>query len=39
VRRVNYEIKVKGKAIPVKVRTDPEGSRKLWLPDFMTIGT
>jgi hypothetical protein len=29
----------KGKAIPLQAWTDPEGSRKLRLPDFKTIGT
>jgi len=28
-----------GKAIPLQAWTDPEGSRKLRLPDFKTIGT
>jgi len=32
-------IKVKGKAIPVQVWTGPEGSRRLRLPDFKTVGT
>jgi len=31
--------KGKGKAIPLQTWTDPEGSRKLRLPDFKTIGT
>jgi hypothetical protein len=30
---------VKGKAIPLQAWTGPEGSWKLWLPDFKTIGT
>jgi hypothetical protein len=29
----------KGKAIPLKAWTGPEGSRRLRLPDFKTIGT
>jgi hypothetical protein len=29
----------KGKAIPLQALTGPEGSRKLRLPDFKTIGT
>jgi hypothetical protein len=29
----------KSKAIPVQVWTDPEGSRRYWLPDFKTVGT
>jgi hypothetical protein len=32
-------IKGKGTAIPLQVWTDPEGSRRLRLPDFKTIGT
>jgi hypothetical protein len=31
--------KGKGKAIPLQALTGPEGSRRLRLPDFMTIGT
>ena len=31
--------KGKGKAIPLQTWTDCEGSRRLGLPDFMTIGT
>jgi hypothetical protein len=30
---------VKGKAIPLQALTDPEGSRRMSLPDFKTIGT
>ena len=30
---------VKGKALPLQVWTGPEGSRRLRLPDFKTIGT
>ena len=30
---------VKGKAIPLQASTGPEGSRRLRLPDFMTVGT
>jgi len=29
----------KCKTIPLQAWTDPEGSRRLWLPDFKTIGT
>jgi hypothetical protein len=29
----------KGKAIPLEALTVPEGSRRLRLPDFKTIGT
>jgi hypothetical protein len=32
-------IKCKGKAIPLQAWTDPEGSRRLRLPDFKTIDT
>jgi hypothetical protein len=32
-------VAVKGKAIPLQAWTDPEGSRRLRLPDFKTIGT
>jgi len=32
-------VKGKGKAIPLQVWTGPEGSRRLRLPDFKTIGT
>jgi hypothetical protein len=32
-------IKGKGKAIPLQAFTGPEGSRRLRLPDFKTIGT
>jgi hypothetical protein len=28
-----------GKAIPLQALADPEGSRRLRLPDFKTIGT
>jgi hypothetical protein len=34
----NTEIQI-GKAIPLQASTGPEGSRRLRLPDFMTIGT
>ena len=27
---------IKGKAVPLQAWTDPEGSRKLRLPDFVT---
>jgi len=33
------KVKDKGKAIPLQVWTDPEGSRRLRLPDFKTIST
>jgi hypothetical protein len=32
-------LQVKGKAIPLQAWAGPEGSRKLRLPDFKTIGT
>jgi len=32
-------IKGKDKAIPLQAWTGPEGSRRLRLPDFKTIGT
>jgi hypothetical protein len=31
--------KGKGRAIPLQALTDPEGSRRVRLPDFKTIGT
>ena len=34
-----FGIKGTRKAIPLQVWTGPEGSRKLRLPDFKTIGT
>jgi hypothetical protein len=39
VQQVLLKVKRKGKAIPLQALTDPEGSRRLRLPDFMTIGT
>jgi len=30
---------VKGKAVPLQAWTDPEVSRRMRLPDFMTVGT
>ena len=32
------KIRVKGEAIPLQAWTGPEGSRRLRLPDFKTIG-
>jgi hypothetical protein len=32
-------VKGKGKAIPLEAWRDPEGSRRLRLPDFKTFGT
>jgi hypothetical protein len=37
-KKVNPVTGKKGKAIPLQAWTGPEGSRKLRLPDFMTIG-
>jgi hypothetical protein len=34
-----FDIKGKGKAIPLQAWTGPEGSRKLQLPYFKKIGT
>jgi hypothetical protein len=34
-----YSVIVKGKAIPLQAWTVPEGSRRLRLPDFKTVGT
>jgi len=36
---LSYWTTVKGKAIPLQASTGPEGSKKLRLPDFKTIGT
>jgi hypothetical protein len=33
------QINIKGKAIPLQAWTGPEGSRRLRLPDFKTVGT
>jgi len=33
------KVKGKGKAIPLQAWTDPEGSRRVRLPDFKTVGT
>jgi len=30
---------IKGKAIPLQAWTSPEGSRRMRLPDFKTVGT
>jgi hypothetical protein len=35
---ITWDIKGKGKAIPLQALTGPEGSRRLRLPDFKTIG-
>jgi hypothetical protein len=34
-----FGCKGKGKAIPLEALTGPEGSRRLRLPDFKTVGT
>jgi len=39
IRRKKCIMQVKGKAIPLQAWTGPEGSRRLRLPDFKTIGT
>ena len=36
---ISGTVKGKGKAIPLQAWTGPEGSRRLRLPDFKTIGT
>jgi hypothetical protein len=36
---LTVDCKGKGKAIPLQALTGPEGSRRLRLPDFRTIGT
>jgi hypothetical protein len=33
------DVKGKGKAIPLQAWRGPEGSRRVRLPDFMTLGT
>jgi hypothetical protein len=38
VSKFGYWKGVKGKAIPLQAWTGPEGSRRLRLPDFKTIG-
>jgi hypothetical protein len=36
----NFQLTIcKSKAIPLQTLTDPEGSRRLRLPDFKTIAT
>jgi hypothetical protein len=37
--KITERVGVKGKAIPLQALTGPEGSRRLRLPDFKTIGT
>jgi hypothetical protein len=34
----NLKLNLKGKAIPLQVWAGPEGSRKLRLPEFKTVG-
>jgi len=36
---MNKKVKGKGKTIPLQAWTGPEGSRRLRLPDFKTVGT
>jgi hypothetical protein len=36
---VRLSVESKGKAVPLQAVTGPEGSRRLRLPDFKTIGT
>jgi hypothetical protein len=33
----SYQSKGKGKAVPLQAQKDPEGSRKLRFPDFVTM--
>ena len=35
----NTLMNCKGKANPLQAWTGPEGTRRLWLPDFKTVGT
>jgi hypothetical protein len=37
-KECSKHVKGKGKAIPLQAWTGPEGSRRLRLPDFKTIG-
>jgi hypothetical protein len=39
VHAAYYIFYVKGKVVPIQAWTGPEGSRRLRLPDFKTIGT
>jgi hypothetical protein len=39
LRLIVRKSKRKGKAIPLQALTSPDGSRRLRLPDFKTIGT
>jgi len=34
---IRYNVKGKGKAVPLQAWSGPEGSRKLRFPDFMTM--
>jgi hypothetical protein len=41
-RKIPIEINfmyLKGRAVPLQAWTGPEGSRRLRLPDFKTVGT
>jgi hypothetical protein len=39
LKRYKRYMLYEGKAIPLQALTDPEGSRRLRLPDIKTIGT
>jgi hypothetical protein len=39
INKAGKYVKGKGKAISLQAWTGPEGSRRLRLPDFKTIGT
>jgi len=39
IKKIQQDATVKGKAIPLQAWTDPQGSRRLRLPDFKTIST
>jgi hypothetical protein len=39
VNWADIKVIIEGKAIPLQALTGPEGSRRLRLPDFKTIGT
>jgi hypothetical protein len=39
VNSCHLQVKVKVKAVPLQTLTDPEGSRRLRLPDFKKINT
>ena len=35
---IGYKVEKKGKAVPLQAWTGPEGSKRLRLPDFKTVG-